>query len=394
VSIPTLLDDLTPAWLTTALGDVAGGARVERVTPVVIGEGEGHVGLVARLRLDWDAPESVRRHDRPATVVAKLPTHDRRARAGSELLGVYEREIRFYQDLAPAVPVRVPRCYFGAYDPGPAGDAEAVARRLDRLPKPMLATLHRFGRWAASRSTRRYVLLLEDLAPAEPGNQVERCSPERLDQAVRTLGALHAGLWQSPALVAHSWLTAWDAIPSLANVIFRRSRRRFERRYGAHLSAHCRRLADWLARHGPTLTRRLARAPATLVHGDFRLDNLFFGAGTPAVADWQIPSRGPGVFDVAYLLCSTLEPDATRDTEYALVRRYHAALTATGAVDYPWERCWIDYRRASLLMLERLMTLVDSIEFGAPRSQLLMETWTRRVAARLADSDPDALLAA
>jgi len=394
VSIPTTLEDLTPAWLTTALAGVADGARVRAVTPVVIGEGEGHVGLVARLGLEWDAPEGIRRNGRPASVVAKLPTSDRRARGGSELLGVYEREIRFYQDLAPAVPVRVPRCYFGAYDPGPAGDPEVVARRLDRLPRPVLAGLHRVGRWAATRSTRRYVLLLEDLAPAEPGNQVGRCSPERLDQAVRTLGALHGGLWQSPTLTGHQWLSAWDAIPNLANVIFRRSRRRFEQRYGAHLTAHCRRIADWLARNGPTLTRRLASAPATLVHGDFRLDNLFFGVGTPAVADWQIPSRGPGVFDVAYLLCSTLEPDATRDAEHALVRRYHAALTSTGAVDYPWERCWIDYRRASVLMLERITTLVDSIEFGAPRSQLLMETWTRRVAARLADSDPDALLAA
>lgn len=390
MTIPTTLADLTPEWLTTALSDVGHGARVRAVTPTVIGESEGWVGLVARLALEWDVAEN----GRPVTVIVKLPTSDRRARAGSELLGVYEREIRFYQELAPSVPIRVPHCYYGAYDPGPAGDPETVARQIDRLPKPILTALHRIGRWAASRSTRRYVLLLEDLAPAKPGNQVERCSPERLDEALATLGTLHRGMWQSPTLTGRPWLGAWDAVPSLTNVLFRRARRRYEQRYGEHLPPHCRKIADWLTRNSPSLARRLGAAPPTLVHGDYRLDNLFFGAGKPAVADWQIPSRGPGVFDVAYLLSSTLEPEATRDAEHALVRRYHAALTSTGTVDYAWERCWTDYRRASVLMLERVIGVVDSIEFDSPRGRLLMETWTRRLAGRLTDANPDALLAA
>jgi hypothetical protein len=39
------------------------------------------------------------------------------------------------------------------------------------------------------------------------------------------------------------------------------------------------------------------------------------------VADWQIPAPGPGAFDLAYLLCGTLEPETTREAERALVQR-------------------------------------------------------------------------
>ena len=52
----------------------------------------------------------------------------------------------------------------------------------------------------------------------------------------------------------------------------------------------------------PTMMMHIASAPCTILHGDYRLDNLFFGdvpGGAPVAAvDWQISSKGRGPYDV------------------------------------------------------------------------------------------------
>ncbi|PYV29185.1 MAG: hypothetical protein DMG22_23655, partial [Acidobacteria bacterium] len=70
---------------------------------------------------------------------------------------------------------------------------------------------------------------------------------------------------------------------------------------------------------------RLTLPPRTIIHGDYRLDNLFFGqAGgvdTLAAIDWQISARGRGVFDVAYFIAGSLpfkEREARDVAEHAL----------------------------------------------------------------------------
>lgn len=53
------------------------------------------------------------------------------------------------------------------------------------------------------------------------------------------------------------------------------------------------------------MRRVLARRTQTLVHNDFRLDNLFLGLPDAplAVVDRQLLLRGPGPVDAAYFLC-------------------------------------------------------------------------------------------
>ena len=69
--------------------------------------------------------------------------------------------------------------------------------------------------------------------------------------------------------------------------------------------------------------------PHTIVHGDFRLDNLLIRPDVPevvGVVDWQTCTRGPALRDVAYLLGAGLLPEVRREAEGELVRRYHAGL--------------------------------------------------------------------
>jgi aminoglycoside phosphotransferase (APT) family kinase protein len=60
------------------------------------------------------------------------------------------------------------------------------------------------------------------------------------------------------------------------------------------------RLADWLARHLPPDSRR-----ASVVHGDFRCDNMVFDAHEPsvrAVLDWELSTLGDPAADFTYHL--------------------------------------------------------------------------------------------
>jgi aminoglycoside phosphotransferase (APT) family kinase protein len=59
-------------------------------------------------------------------------------------------------------------------------------------------------------------------------------------------------------------------------------------------------VSEWLARHLP------ASPPATIVHGDFRLDNVMFEPHPPAhilaVVDWEMATLGDPLADLGYLL--------------------------------------------------------------------------------------------
>ena len=105
------------------------------------------------------------------------------------------------------------------------------------------------------------------------------------------------------------------------------------------------------------LVRMMFEAPLTLTHGDVHLDNIFFdeswankttGAGGFKLIDFGNMQFLQGMFDVASLVGTCIEPDARRAMEKSLIERYHAKLTegisAAQAAAYPLERCWRDYR--------------------------------------------------
>jgi hypothetical protein len=393
--LPRRLDELTGEWLTKALraGGLLGEARVVSARLERIGESVGYTGQVARahLVLDDDGGSA----GAPTTIIAKLPTSERRMRGAAEMLGAYEREIRFYQELAPGFPVRVPRCYFGAMDPGakPGTDLE-VARFLERLPPRLLGAILRAGQWLTGYSRRRFVLLLEDLAPACPGDQVAGCSLDSATEVLSVVATMHAAFWDERGLARLPWLARVDVAPRLAHMLFRRARPAFDRLYGARLPADCHALACWLDHHAPALGEALAARPFTLLHGDLRLDNLFFGAGGMTITDWQSLARGPAIYDVAYFLTGTLPPSARWEDEIALLGEYHRRLVAAGVESYDLTTCRLDYERARVLMLARLISVGDAIEFETPRARSLIEGWIERLTTRLAGVDPDRLLPA
>jgi thiamine kinase-like enzyme len=91
--------------------------------------------------------------------------------------------------------------------------------------------------------------------------------------------------------------------------------------------------------------------PKTLVHADYRVDNLFFDGDTVIALDWQSIAYGEGLYDVAYFLGGSLPIEHRRATERDHVKRYGDTLRELG-VDVPGDDELFDfYRRAVLLAM-------------------------------------------
>jgi Phosphotransferase enzyme family len=362
VSAPAIADTpdaLNPEWLTAALRS---SSRLDRGAVVgvelsPVGTGQMCDSLRLTLHFDRDV-EGVA----PSTLIAKLPAADETSRATAKALRNYEIEVRFYQQLAPDLPVRTPAVYYADID------VESAS----------------------------FVLLLEDMAPAEQGDQLRGCSPATARVAVDELVRLHAPRWDDPALEGLEWLHRDRAAQREFLLMFLPSAwNGFRERYSA-------RLGPEVLTAGEALFTRLDAylgadtRPWTVVHGDYRLDNLLFDptpGGVPvAVVDWQTCTHGPALQDVAYFIGAAMPAEVRRDVEADLVQGYHAGLVAAGVTGYEWDRCWLDYRRgawAGLIMAVAASMLVERTE----RGDEMFLTMAARHSRHALDLDAPGLLA-
>jgi aminoglycoside/choline kinase family phosphotransferase len=303
---------LTPEWLTAALaaGGHLGEARVvaAETTPV----GTGQMCDSVRVALTYDGPTEA-----PPTLVAKQPAADPTSRATALSLRSYEKEVRFYQELAPTLAVRTPGVLHADIDPATAG----------------------------------FVLLMEDLAPATAGDQLAGCDAEAAALAVRELVNLHAPRWGDESLTALDWLHSESPDGhEMAATMLAMLWDGFRQRYANDVLPHVSRAGDALFT-GMRAYLGGSASPATVIHGDYRLDNLLFfpapASRLAGVVDWQTCALGPGVRDVAYFLGAGLDPAERARVEEGMVRDYHAGLEAAGVAGYAWDTCWEEYRLGS-----------------------------------------------
>jgi aminoglycoside/choline kinase family phosphotransferase len=95
------------------------------------------------------------------------------------------------------------------------------------------------------------------------------------------------------------------------------------------------------------LLEEFTRPPYTFLHGDLRLDQLFFAVSADdppvTVVDWQLTSKGRGAYDISYFLSQSLTADTRRSCEDQLIERYAERLAEHG-IDYPRDQLRHDYR--------------------------------------------------
>jgi hypothetical protein len=337
-------DDITSDWLASVLGGDVGPITTQRI-------GDGHIGVNVRIAM----PDA--QADLPRSVVVKLPATDETSLTTAAMLRHYERETRFYTELAATVDMRVPTCFHGDWTP----------------------------------ETNDFVLVLEDMAPAVQGDQLTGCALDQARDAVRELAKLHGPRWDDPTLEEIDWIehdraaaigspdpvadqAAEEAAGSLA-VMWQMLFPGFAATYRSHLSAEEFELAE---RFGTMITTwRAGRSgPRSITHGDYRLDNMLFATSPDdppvTVVDWQTPAHGTPLTDLSYFIGAGLLAPERRTHERELVEVYLEALSAYDIeLDETW--VWEQYRRdafAGLVvaaMASQIVTLNDRSEamFGA-----------------------------
>jgi len=290
-------EELTAAWLSGVLGREVADLAVERV-------GTGQIGACYRLSIGGPGSTD--------TVLAKLPPPDPGER--DMMAGAYRGEVRFYQRIASTVAVRTPYCHH----------AEIAEDSGD------------------------FVLLLEDLAPAEQGDQIAGCSVGEARAAVVNLAGLHGPRWCDRSLLDVDTLSL-NGPEDIALLLemYAPTTELFLGGLGDLVStADAATLRACVPAIGPWLLARQERFG--LVHGDYRLDNLMFSPTEVAAVDWQTLSLALPARDLAYFVATSLDPEQRRAHERDLVAAYHQALVGYGVADYPLETCWEDYVFAML----------------------------------------------
>ena len=339
-------EGLTDSWLTSVLHTEVRVGGTKRI-------GDGLVGMNIRLELASDG--SV-----PNSIIAKLPSPDPTSRATGIALRNYEREVNFYLHIAPTVDIRVARCFH--------------------------------AEWHAD--TGDFVLLMEDLAPAEQGNQITGCGSDHARTAVLELAKLHGPRWGDRTLDDIEWLGRRSPQDSqqLA-MLWGMFLPGFMNTFGTYLSTEA---TELLERFGLKIAGWVDErdAPNTVTHGDYRLDNLMFGdladGATIAAVDWQTPGHGLGITDVSYFLGAGVMPDGRRRIERDLVDQYGQALAHYG-VDVDSDHLWMQYRRDAYAGV--VMSVIASQIVGtSERSEAMFAAMATRHAQHVLDLESESLL--
>jgi aminoglycoside phosphotransferase (APT) family kinase protein len=308
---PVSLDAVDPTWLTKVLRAerlLSEGEVVDNFEVEPIGLGFGQTGESARLTLHYARSPASKKA--PASLFAKFATSDPTRRKASRAIGLYQREVNFYNALAKAANVRAPACYFAETTDG--------------------------GEF--------FALILEDFPNHRPGDETVGLKMEEARLAVDLMAQLHGPYWGKmaevdlPPLVMPSrdrYVTAWNEM---------------EVRFGEHVPDRLLGAREAYLDAIVPLQKWLVSQPSTLGHGDLRLDNLLFGQDgkDPIVAvDWQAVRPSKGMRDFAYLISHSMNVEDRRANELELLRRYVERIGSFG-IGYSLDDARADYRKAML----------------------------------------------
>jgi hypothetical protein len=309
VAVAASPDQITTQWLSQALresgflpsGEVTGAQHT------VIGTGK--MGDNLRYSLSYDGD-----YNAPETLIAKLPASDDTARAMAGALGAYYNEVMFYRHLAKGTAMRTPLIYVNEIN------AEGT----------------------------EFVTLMEDLAPAEPGSQLVGESLEHTRMALQEAAKLAASYYGNRQIGELDYVTSPARTDGGAQgaEFMQQCWPTFVDRFGHGLSSECIAFAElYVDRHLHFVTR--FQGEKTLVHGDFRCENILFGPDSATVVDWQTVGESSALTDAAYFLGGSVDTEQRREWEQTLISDYSQWLDEAGVV-LSTQDCWEQYREYAM----------------------------------------------
>ena len=356
-------NEVTAEWLTSALRS-SGTIKDASVTSFEfegdIAAGVGFMGLLAKITPTYDQAEE----GAPASIIAKFPAAAPDNREIAEVFRFYEIETRFYQQIAVEVELNTPKLYYGDIDLK-SGD---------------------------------FILLLQDLAPAQVADQIAGLTAEQSELAIRELAEFQAAWWEHPRLQELDWMWTMNhpVRAGASQQSYQRAWGPFVESFGASISPEILDIGERFGQQITAILDRMAKPPLTISHGDYRPDNLFFATsdgGAPlTVIDWQIMSIGRGTFDFAYFMDGSLPPADRKAREGDLLKMYHGILVERGVKNYSYDECWEDYRISSLFCWLYTVIALGTLDVANERGLALFTANIERNSAALLDLNASELL--
>ena len=268
IPFPTCPDELNKEWLSGALGK-----PVESFEICPIGGGKGNLGDLVLVSME-----------NSEQVVAKFAADRQESLNAAKRSGLFEREIKFYHELAPKLDLRLPKLFASAYDP----------------------------------SSAYFIMLLEYLEPIKDSDSINGIGVDYTRQVLTELSKLHT---QGRDLVDTPWVQTMISQHRINNLTIM-----IERGWPV-LQEICGELVDPLKdinlieRFLETMSY-LNTLDQTIVHGDVKPDNLIISNQGVVIIDWQGFGTGPPAWDIAYCMCQCLTTEERRTYESELLSTY------------------------------------------------------------------------
>ena len=374
-------DEITAEWMRQALtvGGVADCQHIDALEIEGLSEVTNMMGSLYRCSLF--APGGAAAG--PASVIVKMPGSNAMTLRLAKWLSLHRREYVFYRDIGALGRIRAPSLLYGDFD---------------------------------TRS-HRFVLVLEDLAGMKSLSQIEGLNAEQARRAIRNIAGFQGHFWDAvdePSLSACGPFLSTRESRIMQTLYLLTLPVVFER-FGGVFTTAARRQAEAFGTRIVTHFAAVATGPKTIVHGDYRVDNMMFEGENQdgvAVIDWQGCGIGPGLYDVAYFLGSSVATGERRRIERDMVDEYHDIVCRMGARNLTREDCWNSYRQNMLgtlmpmvigcgaldmsdpgianqsrELLGRVLTAIedlDSWEFMPPREPFLGKGWCFATLSRCA----------
>jgi aminoglycoside phosphotransferase (APT) family kinase protein len=217
------------------------------------------------------------------------------------------------------------------------------------------------------------LLLLEEIRDGRNRDQLLGLSWPELTSAARAIARIHARFWSSPALRCaqglphHHYMRAHEVKKHLPAFL-----------RWAKLPTQDREQFRNLPRQVIGALDRLRQQPITLVHGDLRSDNIFYGHNSVRFIDWGLALAGNAAFDLARLTGGSARKSLSLLQHVNLFKIWHAKLLRHGVRNYPLPQAWQDYRDAILLTLTIPVTNAPTLATFSARGRRMAKLITKR----------------
>jgi hypothetical protein len=316
-SIPAHPNDLTPAWLSDALGT--------EVTGVEVLHHSFATNQRARIGLTYATPGAG-----PASLFVKLAPLDEAHRAMVGATGMGLREVQFYADVAARSGLPVPGCSYAAADDN------------------------------------RFVLLLEDLAARDCAfsDGDWGVSADAAAVALEDLARFHGRFHREAERNAVApWLRAVGRRPGSAGTAGL-MRTVLDQNADALPPSYIA-IGELYVDHHERCNELWHGGPQTLIHGDLHIGNVYLDAGRVGFIDWGLCRASTPLRDISYFLTMSVAIEDRRAHGETLLRDYLDALRVAGGPDIGFADAWDQHRvQAAYTVIATFLAYTPSYRGG------------------------------